>query len=985
MKKLLVFFVLLAGLPVLLDAGVLRTKYADLVNPFVGTDFHGHTFPGAAYPFGMIQLSPDTREDNWDGCSGYHYSDTVIKGFSHTHLSGTGCADLCDIRVMPVVGFVDRSARALPEEARYQSPFSHRREKASAGYYSVHLDRWDVEAELTVGRRAGMHRYTYPKGATPQLVIDLDPRDRVLDSRMEQVGDHAVQGYRRSRSWANDQIVYFYMEFSRPIAEMIVEDVLDDAVGQRALLTFGKSTGRSRARELVVRVGISSVSETNARANLESEGGLRTGGIFSFDLLKEETRHAWDEFLGKIEVEGDAEAMRIFYTALYHTAIAPSLYSDVNGEYRGMDRKVHIADGFDRYHIFSLWDTYRTLHPLFNIIERKRTVDFIKSMLSIYDEAGKLPVWELSGNETNCMIGYSSAPMIADAVAKGIKGFNLKKALNALVETSRRHEFGIDVYRENGLVVSDLEHESVSKTLEYALDDWCIAQVAHKVGERGTEVEYLRRSQYWHNLYDPATGFMRPRVNGIWLEPFNPTDVNVHYTEANSWQYSFHVQHDIAGLVEASGGDTSMEEWLDELFSASSDTGGAWKVADMTGMVGQYAQGNEPSHHIAYLYAYVGVPWKTQRVVRQIMDELFTAQPDGLCGNEDCGQMSAWYVMSALGFYPVTPGSDQYVFGTPMFRNAVIHLENGKDFTLRAPRASSTNRYINHVMRDGLPYSRSYMRYADIEAGSTFIFGMDEKPNPKFGVRKEDRPYSGVEKTIVENPWFKVGSSAFQAFTKVEIEAADKDYRIWYQMIPEGSVAGGDFQLYQRPFTVSRSCTVYAYCTDKEGNRSFVTKTSLRHVDHNYKVSLLQPYNPTYGAGGDQAIVDGIRGSLNFRLGGWQGYQGHDFEAVIDLGQVKHLSHLAAGFLQDTGAWIVLPEWVEFSTSRDGKTFTEPRRVRHEVDPKDYTRQIHEFELPLNTDARYVKVLAHGFGTLPAWHAGAGGESHIFVDEVTIR
>ena len=976
MKKLLFLLFLLACLPGLLSAKIFRTKYADLVNPFIGTDFHGHTFPGAAYPFGMIQLSPDTREDNWDGCSGYHYSDSVIKGFSHTHLSGTGCADLCDIRVMPVVDF-----SGPVKEENYQSPFSHRNEEASAGYYRVHLDRWDVDAELTVGRRAGLHRYTYPKGAVPQLLIDLGPRDKVTGSQIELAGEYAIQGFRRSQDWAKDQIVYFYMEFSRALTDL---RITKDPTGDKALLTFERNSGQSRARELVVKVGISSVSEANARENLASESDLKKNGIYAFDLLRETTRHAWDDFLSKIEVEGDTETMKVFYTALYHTAIAPSLYSDSNGEYRGMDRKVHRADGFDRYHIFSLWDTYRTLHPLFNIIERKRTVDFIKSMLSIYDEAGKLPRWELSANETDCMIGYSAAPMIADAVVKGITGFDLGKALKALVATSNKAEYGIDVYRDNGLVLAEMDHESVSKTLEYALDDWCIAQVARVASSRQTEAEYLRRSQYWRNVYDSSTGFMRPRFNGVWVDPFDPTEVNVHYTEANSWQYSFHVQHDIAGLTAASGGDASMEDWLDELFSSSSETTGREQV-DMTGMVGQYAQGNEPSHHIAYLYNYVGVPWKTQRTVRQIMQELFTAQPDGLCGNEDCGQMSAWYVMSALGFYPVTPGSDVFVFGSPVFRNAVIHLENGRDFTLRAPRTSASNIYINHVMRDGVPYSKSYFRFADLERGRTFVFGMDDKPNPRFGFKQDDRPVSSVEKTIVENPWFKYPASSFRAFTKVEIEAADKSYAIWYQIVPEGSTPGGEFERYERPFTVSRSCTILAYCTDRSGNKSFTTRTSLHRSENDYKVTLAHPYLRLYSGGGDQAIVDGIRGSTNFRVGGWQGYQNSDFEAVIDLGRPKKLTKLSAGFLQDSRAWILLPQWVEYYTSTDGKNFVRQGHLPHSVDPKDETPQIHEFTQPIAADARYVKVVAKHFGTLPDWHVGAGSQAHLFVDEVTIQ
>ena len=976
MKKLIILAVLMATMPGLLSARVPGTKYADLVNPFVGTDFHGHTFPGAAYPFGMIQLGPDTREDNWDGCSGYHYSDRVIKGFSHTHLSGTGCADLCDIRVMPVVGYDD-----IVAEEKYESPFSHDNESAYPGYYRVHLDRWDIEAELTVGRRLGVHRYTYPRRENPQLIIDLGPRDIVLESHIEKAGDYAIQGWRRSKSWAQDQMIYFYMEFSRPIA---AGQISDKEGGATALLTFGKAGGRSRERELVVQAGISSVSMANARANIESESGWKKNGILSFDILRESTRRDWDKFLSKIEVEGDKEDMRVFYTALYHTALAPALYSDVNGEYRGMDMKVHKADGYERYHIFSLWDTYRTLHPLFNIIERERTVDFIKSMLSIYDEGGKLPMWELCGNETNCMIGYSAAPAIADALAKGITGFDVRKAFKGMLATSNKAELGIDVYRDNGLVLAEKEQESVSKTLEYSLDDWCIAQVAKYLGDSREYENYMKRAKYWRNIYDPSTGFMRPRVNGIWLDPFDPTEVNVHYTEANSWQYSFHVQHDINTLMELSGGESSMIDWLDELFTSSSETSG-WKSADMTGMIGQYAQGNEPSHHIAYLYAYAGAPYKTQKIVRQIMSELFTSQPDGLCGNEDCGQMSAWYVMSALGFYPVTPGSDVYVFGSPLFRNAVVHLENGRDFTIRSPRSDRRNIYISHVMRDGYPYSRSYFHHSDIEQGRTFIIGMSEEPVVSFGSKPENRPVAECEGPFVANPWFKTASPVFNAFTKVEIEALDSDWRIWYQTVPEGGMPGGDFEPYERPFTVSRNSTVYAYCTDREGRRSFTTQTVLRRMENSYKVSIAHPYSRLYTGGGDQAIVDGVRGSVNFRLGGWQGYQGCDFEAVIDLGSVRRVSNLSAGFLQDTKSWIIMPVWVEFQISRDGRTYVSLGRVENKIDPKDHNCQIREFSVPLSADVRYVKVTAKNFGTLPEWHLGAGGEAHLFVDEVTVK
>ncbi len=951
--------------------------FASYVNPFVGTDAHGHTFPGAAYPFGMMQLSADTRPaGDWDGCSGYHYSDSVINGFSHTHLSGTGCDDWCDILVMPVSGF--HAGDSITKE-NISSPFSHRREQASPGYYSVMLDRWQVKAELTAGRRIAMHRYTWLKGAAPQLVIDLSHRDVTLDSKLEAEGRKAVKGYRRSRSWAQDQTVCFRMEFSRDFTDI---SIIDTPQGAKALLTFDASEGNC----VEISVGISSVSEDNALANLHQEAALRGGAPYDFDSLRDAASQEWNRYLSRIEVRGGRRQMKNFYTALYHTAIAPCLYSDSDGRYRGMDGEIHTAEGFDRYTVFSLWDTFRSLHPLFDIVQRDRTVDFIKTFLSIWDECGKLPVWELSGNETGCMIGYNSAPVIADAVAKGIGGFDLRKALEALVGSSNRHELGIDIFDANGLVLAELEHESVSKTLEYSNDDWCIARVALAAGDTDTYERYMKRAQYWRNLFDPSTGHMRPRINGIWLSPFDPCEVNTHFTEANSWQYSFHVQQDIGGLVEMTGGDGAFEKRLDDLFGASSRIAG-YNLKDMTGMIGQYAHGNGPSHHIAYLYSYVGAPWKTQRQVRRIMDELYSPTPDGLCGNEDCGQMSAWYVFSALGFYPVTPGSDVYVFGSPLFRRAVVHLENGCDIDI-ARRGPAGAAYIAGVALDGLPYSRSYISHSDMEEGALLEFRMSRRPDREYGSALCDRPESRIrEERIVLNPWFDVPSSNFEDSVQVRIASAQPDCTIRYQIVEEGLLSGGQdsFRIYSGPFTIDRSSTVLAFCEDATGRRSFNTATTLRKYDNRWNVTLTNPFSSHYTAGGPKGIIDGLRGSTNFRLGRWQGYQDCDFEAVIDLGEVQPLSCISAGFLQDTRSWIIMPRYAEFHTSLDGESYQFAGRVDNTVDPQDYDLQTREFSMPFTGRARYVKVFAKNFGTLPSWHAGAGGEAHIFVDEVTIR
>ena len=826
------------------------------VNPFVGTDGHGHTFPGAVYPFGMIQLSPDTRPDpgDWDGCSGYHYSDSLIYGFSHTHLSGTGCQDWCDILVTP---------GARP------SLFSHAREKASPGYYEVYLEDTQVLARLTAGRRSALHEYTFY--GDPVLSVDLSFRDPLEDYEI-QVEGHACYGHRTSNYWALHQRVYFYMEFSQPVVKA-------DIQGEKATILLG-------GKRVEVRVGISSVSWENAKANLYSEYPK------SIKAQKKSTGKAWEAYLKKVACPyKDTDQKTRFYTALYHTAIHPTLFSDVNGEYRGMDGQVHRADGWERYTVFSLWDTFRGLHPLLTEIEPERTGDFIRSMLSVYDEAGKLPVWELSGWETNCMIGYNSAPVIADAIARGIRGFDYEKAFQALVVSARNGEFGLDSFRRNGLVLADDEHESVSKTLEYAYDDWCVAQVALKLGHMKEYEEFMQSSQYWKNVLDPETRFMRARQNGRWFSPFDPREVNNHYTEANSWQYSFFVPQDIPGLVAALGGPEAFEARLDALFEAPEETTGRTQV-DISGLIGQYAHGNEPSHHIAYLYDAIGKPEKRQARVNQILETLYGPGPDGLCGNEDCGQMSAWYVLSSIGKYPVNPVRD----------------------------ASAM---------PGVP-------------------------------------------SIVTNPAFVMPNDIFADSLTIALQGEGD---IYY------TVAGGAPRRYEGPFTVTEACELTAW-SQKDGRKSFVTRSRVRQVQRDRAIQIHSRYSRQYNAGGDEGLIDNTRGGLNWRTGGWQGYQDTDFEAVLDLLREQPLSVVGAGFCQDARSWIWMPRWVEFSVSSDGETFTKVGRLDTTVDEQDYQIQIWNAELPVDCTARYVKVYAKNIGTIPAWHPGAGYEGFIFVDEL---
>lgn len=946
----------------------------DYVNPFVGTDFHGHTFPAATVPFGMVQLGPDTRLDTWDGCSGYHYSDSVILGFTHTHLSGTGCLDYGDILVMPVREY---PADSLNREL-YRSEFSHRKEKAAPGYYSVELDRPDVLAEMTAGDRSGMHRYTFHgnKGMHA-FVIDLVHRDIHLESHIRKEGDNVISGMRRSKSWSEDQHVYFYMEFSQDIADY--RPFGEDG----ALVAFDPKGDRT----IVVKVGISSVSVENAKENLYNDS---FEGDFDFDGIRREADEKWEEYLSKIDVRGgeqDREKLRTFYTAMYHTAVAPNLMSDTNGEYRGMDKQVHKAEGFDRYTVFSLWDTFRSLHPLFTIIERDRTEDFLRTFLTIYREGGKLPIWELWGWETNCMIGFNSVSVIADAIVKGIGEEYADELLEAMVASANKDEFGIRYYRELNVVPAEKEHESVSKNLEYAYDDWCISVVAdylhNKTGDaRYAEIrdKYLYYSASYRNVLDPVTNLARPVFGGIWHHPFEPREVNNHFTEANSWQYSFFAPHDVNGLIALYGGDESFCKQLDSLFTAPMKTTGRTQ-SDITGLIGQYAHGNEPSHQTAYLYAYAGKPWKTYTRVRQILSELYSSAPDGLCGNDDCGQMSAWYVLSAAGIYSVTPGSDIYVLSAPIFESVAFNLENGRQFEIRSEYKGriDDNPYIASVTLNGKDYPYSYIRQSDIMAGGELVIRLTDKPTA-FGTAVEHRPVALGCTDFIRNPWYEATTDVFEKEMEVAINAGTPDGEVYYR------IGKGAFRLYEKPFTIKRTTEISIYAQAEDGRRSPVISSTFHRLKDDMDIEIFCEYNPQYNARGNRGLIDGLRGTANWKTGGWQGFQSTDFTAVVDMRSVKRISKIGSGYCQDARSWIWMPVYVDYYVSEDGENFTKVGRVDNTVDPQDYELQTHDFELqlPYSVKARYVKVFAKNFGIIPDWHLGAGGRAFIFIDEIYV-
>lgn len=707
------------------------TDYTALVNPLIGTDFTGNTYPGAQAPFGMVQLSPDNGLPGWDRISGYFYPDSTIAGFSHTHLSGTGAGDLYDISFMPVTLPYNEAEQPLG----IHSKFSHADEEASAGYYRVLLKDYNINVELTATERCGIQRYTFPKG---ESVVFLNLKkamnwDFTCDSRIEVVDSCTIQGYRFSEGWARDQHVYFRTRFSRPFTSVEMDTTATTLKGKRigtayiARFNFDNAEGE----QLVLTTALSGTSMEGAARNMAAEAPHN-----DFDKYLAEAKDNWNRQLGKIEITGGDKDDRVnFYTALYHSMIAPTIYSDVDGAYYGPDKQVHRTDGWVNYGTFSLWDTFRAAHPLLTYTEPERVNDMVKSFIAFYEQNGRLPVWNFWGSETDMMIGYHAVPVIVDAYLKGIGNFDAEKALEACVKTANIDEYrGIGLYKKMGYVpynVTDeynAENWSLSRTLEYAYDDYCIAEMAQKMGKTQLADEFRKRSQNYRNVFNPATGFMQPLDDkGVFQPNFSPDDYTPHICESNGWHYFWSVQHDIAGLISLTGGKDRFSEKLDSMFTYIPASNEDLPLFS-TGMIGQYAHGNEPSHHVIYLYNKVRQPWKAQKYAAQVMHELYFNAPAGLCGNEDCGQMSAWFVFSAMGFYPVNPVSGEYEIGTPLFPEMRLHLDNGKIFTVLAHGVSRENIYIQSVKVNGKPYDKSYITHAQIMDGATVEFEMGAQP-----------------------------------------------------------------------------------------------------------------------------------------------------------------------------------------------------------------------------------------------------------------
>lgn len=812
------------------DASVDGRTPFECVDPMVGTGFHGHTFPGATTPYGAVQLSPDTRSGNWDAAAGYHYSDSALYGFSHTHLSGTGCTDLGDVLLRPTRESLDQllacndgDRRRSPGDEMHPATFSHENEHAEPGYYSVQLDE-GIACELTATAHCGIHRYAFggKAGGTPAVAIDLahllSADDCVSEMEMEQTAPNEVQGYRITEGWSPDRHTYFVARFSKPAT-----NVTEGNIRGIMQLQFDQTD------TLVVAVGISQVSIEGAIRNLEAEVGAPSPR--TFDRIRTATAATWAEALGKITVKGGTRDERTnFYTALYHTMMAPNLISDADGRYRRADGSIATApEGQRRYSTFSTWDTFRALHPLLTLTDSALVSDVCYSMLDWFDATGELPIWPLASGDTKCMIGYHSVSIMADAYLKGIwpaagDDTSAKRALDAMVRSSDINEKGSDYYVRDGYIPADRKRESVSCLLEYAYDDWCIAAMAERMGNADTATRYRTRAGNYARCFDGATRFFRGRrSDGNWSEGFNPYEAGRDYTEATAWQYRFGALHDVRGMVSLFGGTDRFKQALDSLFSFEAPQ--VTDLQDITGVVGQYAHGNEPSHHMAYLYNYIGMPWGTQRITRQLLHTMYEPTPEGICGNEDCGQMSAWYVLSALGLYSVTPGSLQYNLTAPLFNEAVIRLNGGRKLVVRV-KGDAENTYIHRATFSPDPnapmpgddsdegdIAHNFIEHSRIAGGGALTFVLSESPNLQRGTTDADAPFSLSTGPAASIPYTSTDVSLFIDKVRLQLGSATPGADIHYTL--DGTTPTAASPRYKEPIVLEATTPVRAIAMKK--------------------------------------------------------------------------------------------------------------------------------------------------------------------------
>lgn len=981
MKTIITLFVCGLLLNVNLFAQQDLDKY---VNPMIGTAGNGHTFPGPTLPHGLVQLSPDTDVNGWDLCSGYHYSNPTIMGFSYTHLSGTGVADYGDILFVPMTD----KLKVIPGDEKnpddgYRSRFDHKTEVAQPGYYSVILKDHQTKVELTATKRTGFQKYTFPKTKDAFVLIDLfhGIQNVTQNSEIKIIGKNIVSGFRTSLGAAK-YTVYFYAEFSKPFDDF--GSVIDNKIIDKKREAEGKDIkgyfkfDASENNEVVVKVGISFVSLKGAEENLKAEAPS-----WDFNKVRNDASEAWNKVLNKIQVEGGTENQKtVFYTALYHSLVCPNIFNDINGNYMGMDGKVHNSKNQDVYTVFSLWDTFRATHPLFTLIEPKIDNEMVETLIRKYQESGLLPVWELAGTETNIMIANHAIPVIVDAYMKGLKNYDVEKAYEAIKHSTQTDLRGLKYYKKFGFVPADYESESVSKTLEFVYDDWCVAQMAKALGKKKDYEEYLSRAMNYINLFDTSTGFMRARQNGNWAKNFDPIAINSDYTEANAWQYTFFVPQDVDGLIKLYGGKKNFISKLDEMFNLSSKLGGSFQ-ADVTGMIGQYAQGNEPDQQTPYLYNYAGAPWKTQHITREIVDSLYKNTVDGLCGNDDCGQMSSWLVFTDMGFYPVCPGSNDYMIGSPLFDKVTINLDNGKKFVINAKNNSSENLYIQSAALNGTNYNKSFITHSDITNGGDLEFVMSSEPNKSWGSSDNNLPISEISYHKLPAPVIVSTKDFFNDTLQIKMNDSFGGGKIYYTT--DGSMPTEKSTLYEHPITINKSTDFLARAFKDGINHSTLVEAKFYKYNNEYSVKLNTNFSPRYTGGGPNGLINQVEGGTDYRMKAWQGYEGNNLDAVIDLGSEKTIDGLFGQFLSTQSVWIFFPEEVQFSISDNGKDWKQIIDVKNKITPTN-NPEVKNLGKKINPiKAKYIKVIAKNIGKCPSWHPGAGGKAWIFVDEIKIN
>lgn len=890
------------------------------IHPMIGTGGHGHTFPGPTLPFAMVQLSPDTRVDgSWDGCSGYHHSDTIIYGFSHTHLSGTGCSDYGDIAFMPFFG---KDVKKLNDEQLLKKgvSYSHKNEIAKAGYYSVLLDN-KVKVELTTTLRAGIQKYTFGDSGMAKIILNLKHRDELLEGKINEIDLLNYSGKRVSKAWAERQELYFNFHLSKlPLKNDIIKGIHGDEY-----LVFEFEVKKDEV--VMIKTGISGTDDSGAIRNLEAEMPN-----YDFERFRINANAKWNAEMAKIITHGGSDKEKInFYTALYHCMIHPSIFNDIDNRYRGRDGKIYDTKGeFDYYTVFSLWDTYRALHPLLTVLDKKRTNDFVETFLRQYEQVGKLPIWELWSNETNCMIGYHAVSVMWDAYVKKIKDYSITtmyKSMKSIAKDTTNP--ALKSYMKYGYVRADDDAESVSKTLEYSYNDWCIAQMAREVGDNKGYLEFSNRSRYWQNVFDSETGFMRPRLNSTQMTPFSPYMVDNNFTEANSFQYSFYMPHDLEHFKSMIGGEANFDKKLDELFAAKSKTEGR-EQADITGLIGQYAHGNEPSHHIAWLYSDRA---KRTKLIKQIRDNFYNNTPDGLIGNEDCGQMSAWYVWAALGMYPICPGDKHMTTCDGMFDSVKV---------------------------------KSDVWTISVYKHDSFEF---------FNLRDQHNDVDPSELELQKQPYIRPCQKIFKNQQWIKLAGGEK---IMY------SIDNTPSKVFKDSILIDKTCILNFY-SEFNDKKSFTQTAKFYKLPNDRTVLLNCKYNPQYHAGGPMGLIDGIHGDENWRKGDWLGFQGQDFETIISLDKEKMVKEINTSFLQDQKAWIFFPTMYTISISTNGIDFKTVYSFGIDVPRADDKNYIKKLSHNLNANAKYIKITAKNYGKIPSWHPGAGGDAFIFVDEVEVK